>query len=272
MTSSSNTPRKNTVTVARSSSSYNQVPIYGGQQLHTPRRPSPPQPTGGKRAILIILVAILLAFGIVWLIDRGSEAYIISTSQDDVPITSVIEPESVPTPRPTPTPIPGYFSRFSDVQQGEVITFRNLQWRVLRVSDTYALVISEDIIDSVTFHRSRTNVTWLESDLRSYLNNTFYYTFTVQQRSRFLMNHDDDKIFILSCFDVTNQFRHDADRRASCDCGAVRRWWLRCTQGNQAKIVHDDGSIQTFFGNYRYANVNSSGVGYRPALFINLLP
>ena len=49
-----------------------------------------------------------------------------------------------------------------------------IKWRVLSNDGTKALLITDKIIDFKHFHNTAEDTSWATSDLRTWLNNTFY--------------------------------------------------------------------------------------------------
>ncbi|MBP3200918.1 MAG: hypothetical protein J6M39_04665, partial [Lachnospiraceae bacterium] len=49
-----------------------------------------------------------------------------------------------------------------------------IKWRVLSNDGTKALLVSDKILDYKHYHNSFADITWATSDLRTWLNNTFY--------------------------------------------------------------------------------------------------
>lgn len=85
---------------------------------------------------------------------------------------------------------PGYKmlkSRVSKSKRYDVVTFGNyeqdndlndgkepIEWIILEVTDTKALLVSKYILDCKKFNNTAGNITWEDSDLRRWLNTTFY--------------------------------------------------------------------------------------------------
>ncbi len=197
--------------------------------------------------------------------------------------------------------------------------FEPLEWRVLDPAE--GLVMCESIIDSQPYNNTvyyyngeyykNTSCTtyvndYAESSIRDWLNDDFYHTaFTSSQKaeiktttcdnsSHYDSTYDsettNDKVFLLSCWDVFNTnygfsssySDYDTDRRAqgtdyakaqglcvdsSGTYSGNSNWWLR-TPGSfsyDACIVYNDGLVDCdgLIVNYSYD-------GVRPALKINL--
>jgi hypothetical protein len=65
--------------------------------------------------------------------------------------------------------------------KGELITFGMISWMVLNIQNNMALILSEKIIDSKSYHDSWTDVNWETSALRKYLNYEFIQSFTNEE-------------------------------------------------------------------------------------------
>ena len=110
------------------------------------------------------------------------------------------------------------------LQIGEIITFGEYEWRVLDIQDDKALIITELVIEYLPYHDEFEGVTWVQSTLRAYLNDDFYYsaTFSDIDRERIIQtrytnednqwfgtsggNFGNDKIFLLSLTEVVKYF------------------------------------------------------------------
>jgi hypothetical protein len=185
-----------------------------------------------------------------------------------------------------------------------------IKWHILAKENGKALLFSEKILDCKEYHETSGNVTWETSNLRIWLNNDFYnVTFSSSDKTRILTstivnfdnpwdwadggNNTQDKIFLLSYFDVINitygfsLFRsfYDTARQAQGTDYAKSKglyvsnkksynstykgnsyWWLR-SNGDQfdGGYVNYDGSF--FFNTY---TSYYSSLGVRPAFWIKL--
>lgn len=200
-------------------------------------------------------------------------------------------------------------STFMDVQIGDTITFGSyeqdnyiangvepIEWVVLDMEADSILVISKYALDQQRFHSQRASVTWENSDIRWWLNNTFFnsafsdeekemiVTVTVSADENPKYNNDpgndtQDKIYLLSTVEVAKYFCSDSERvcyptpyaRSKPDVwvedvGSVW-WWLR-TPGeftDDAATVNTDGKID-----YKDGMVNSVTGTVRPVMWIRI--
>ena len=67
---------------------------------------------------------------------------------------------------------------------GSIIEFGDYNWRVLDVRDGRALIITENVIQRRQYHHTPEHVTWATSDVRRWLNNDFFITFSATDRAR----------------------------------------------------------------------------------------
>ena len=183
---------------------------------------------------------------------------------------------------------------------GDTVRIGGYNWRILDLQDGKALILSDKILTGGTYGRGST--TWEESDLRQYLNGSFFEdTFTSDEKdliaeSRIVNesnqwygttggNATTDKVFLLSIDEAVKYFgdsgqlanrsdggyssedNYDSARIAeNKDTGTASWWWLRSPghYGDLATYVDIDGGVN-LYGNY----VGIIG-GIRPALWLNL--
>jgi len=168
----------------------------------------------------------------------------------------------------------------NSLEVGDIVQLGKLDWIVLTVDGGRALLLSEKVLETRAFDSSLKN--WENSDIRAYLNGSFFETtFNDQEKRRIAdtrlttagQNRTDDKIFLLSIEEI-NEYMGDtahlnmrnARIAENITTGNVSWWWLR-SPGNfsiTAAYVNGDGVI---YGNGRRVDGNYGGV--RPALWIN---
>jgi hypothetical protein len=141
------------------------------------------------------------------------------------------------------------------VSKGDIIPFGRYSWRVLDVVENRALIITEEIVEERRFDSSSNN--WAGSEIRRYLNNEFYNSFSADEKAR--IGGANDKVFLLTKSEAVQYFSGDSDR----ELGAF--WWLRSpNSGINASTVSSNGSIKD-----KDILVFSYG-GVRPALWLKL--
>jgi len=180
---------------------------------------------------------------------------------------------------------------------GDVKEMGGFYWRVLDIQDERALLVSENIIDSMEFSHEWGNF-WSDSLVRQYLNYSFYYSLPHNIRERIAevvhSNHTPgfqgtgsytrDNIFILGIEEVVRFFgnsgqianvsygadeilisdQYNHNRTAYDMAGHYSGWWLRSRGSLMSPcFVNYDGVIRQY-GWY------SSIKGVRPALWLYL--
>ncbi|MDR0220885.1 MAG: DUF6273 domain-containing protein [Lachnospiraceae bacterium] len=156
------------------------------------------------------------------------------------------EPTANEAETPAPAPLP---------QIGEVIEFGGIDWRVLDVQGSRALLISKDVLEYRCIHpqcanevvedegrryvpEKSTGITWAKSAMRSYLNGEFLSRFSADERARIVLTeiqtpfhnnaelyadvdiNTEDYIFLLSIEEVERYMPSNIDRIAcfvECD-------------------------------------------------------
>ena len=166
---------------------------------------------------------------------------------------------------------------------GDKIDFGNYLWRILEVDPEKALVITDEIIEQRAFHNAKGPVTWSGSELRQYLNGTFYESFSSEDRARIILvknrNKDnpwygsdggddtEDMVFLLSIEEAVCKYFGDSSKclndrspkqrywfQKKDDNNLLRKarfnetgwwWWLRSPgrDNRRAVYVHGDGNI-----------------------------
>lgn len=170
-----------------------------------------------------------------------------------------------------------------------------IEWRVLKVTGTKALMITEKVIENRSFHDKNKNVRWRECDLRTWLNGYFLNTaFTAEERQHILEEERYDignetyginkgmetteRVFLLDSYDAGKYFDRKQDRAAQPTeymkkvgklnmIGDYCWWWLR-NPGldlDHAVLINPHGSV-FIEGDL----VNMTDYGVRPAIWIDL--
>ena len=66
------------------------------------------------------------------------------------------------------------------------IIFGNYNWRVLDIKEDKALIITENIVELRWYHNEFVEITWVDCEIRRYLNNEFYNAFNQDEKSRII--------------------------------------------------------------------------------------
>ena len=195
----------------------------------------------------------------------------------------------------------GNRSPFASSKEGDVVLFAGENWRVLEVHDGKALILSDKVLTSGIYHKSITNKTWEDSEIREFLNGQFYDdAFSENEKTWItdsaITNLDNpwygtsggvstiDRVFLLSLEEVIKYFG-DSGRLSKQDksgfindkfnstriandknSGKPSRWWLR-TRGrgsNYAVTVAINGRVGV------NGDIINVGAGVRPALWVKM--
>ncbi len=133
-----------------------------------------------------------------------------------------------------------------NITKGRIVMLRGWICRVLDVdmSDNTALLVSEYGLKEMRFDAASNN--WATSEIRKWLNETFYNRFTPEEQARIISRPNGDKVFLLCKEDVEYFFSGDSERI----CYLYNKdyavcWWLRSpgTDPNCAMYVDHSGAV-----------------------------
>jgi len=186
----------------------------------------------------------------------------------------------------------------------KVINFGGYNWQVLEIRDEAMLLLSEKIIELGKYHAVFENITWGKSDIRKYLNDSFYNRFNPNEKSQILEKEiinncnpwyysdggdaTKDKIFLLSVEEVVKYFGDSGqlknpssrffiddafndDRKAMLSDNSPSRWLLR-TPGNSQNFVSAvtiDGRVLVTGDFVNRLSSELFNVGIRPAMWVS---
>ena len=177
-----------------------------------------------------------------------------------------------------------YLAKLNDLKVGDTFFYgshngHRISWKVLKVQDRKALVITTKNICDMPYHQIFGDITWSECTLRKWLNEDFIKgDFTQAERARILpckLNNDNnleyktpggasttDEVFLLSINEAKTIFADDQERSNSS------RWWLRSPGGkpNFAAYVDHDGEVRTE-GHFVFIDLLG---GVRPAIWLDI--
>lgn len=213
--------------------------------------------------------------------------------------TPTFTPTAADIPDPSFDPvavIAGQTINFGQYEQDEESGADPIEWQVLAVENDRALLVSKYGLDAKAYHKSFTEVTWETSDLRAWLNGTFYETvFDEAEKSLILesfnQNPDNqdfettggnptlDKIFLLSIDEVNQYLPDQAERKCSPTFYAEQNgayvnksngktiWWLR-----SPGILSDNAAIVDGFGAVYSSGAHTDNTicTIRPAFWLKL--
>jgi hypothetical protein len=185
-------------------------------------------------------------------------------------------------------------------QEFEKMRFGGIDWLVLEKEENKVLLLSEFVLFDRAYNDELVYVTWETSTLRSYLNNEFFNSFSLEERERIAEtrvvndeimasygaismygvstwpvsagNDTDDRVFLLSVDEERRYFAAPSDRvvrRQADDVFAPGEewiWWLRSpAHDNFHAITIPPNGADNMGG-----RVTRSSYGVRPALWLYL--
>ena len=148
---------------------------------------------------------------------------------------------------------------------GDVLSFGNYEWYVINVSSEGYTLLCEDIICNKEYETG----TWVNSPIRTWLNETFYNSFSDEEKAMIVKTLCSDKNSEYSNETQDYIYLLSIDEAADIDKSILSLnawWWLRSYSGRfNLSAVNFDGDISVgkhpILGNkYKY--------GVRPALTI----
>ena len=187
-----------------------------------------------------------------------------------------------------PTILLGQYEQDGDLTNGP----EPIEWMVLGAEGENVLLVSKYALDSRPYHKDSKSVNWETSDVRTWLNESFYtsafsgsptsylnYYNSIFTLSEAPKNKVTDRVFLLSQEEVIWYLPTEADRSctpttyataqnaASKNADGVNRWLLRSAYGSDNLIVGfaADGT------SHSYLSDSDSGLQglIRPAMWVN---
>lgn len=146
------------------------------------------------------------------------------------------------------------------------IRFGNYDWYILDKQNDMMLLLTEKVIEKRPYHREECEITWETCDLRKYLNEDFYNSFSESDKARIMdttvVTNDNpwygtrggnptvDKIFLLSIEEVVQYFGDSGQIKTrymypDCDwCQDEYLPWLTDQYDINRRAVDDTGIVQ----------------------------
>lgn len=184
----------------------------------------------------------------------------------------------------------GQYDQDNNIENGQ----EPIEWLVLAQEGDSVLLLSNYSLDFQSYHDTAGDITWQESKIRNWLNESFLQAaFTPIEQDAILSrevfnsndqnhiewetsagNNTEDKVFLLSVADAERYFI-DNNARKNCGTETARAlgarlwpleetdWWLR----SPGRVQYDAGFVGTNGGYYSNAATNKKGI--RPALWFN---
>ena len=174
-------------------------------------------------------------------------------------------------------------SPYAEMKVGDIVQLGGYDWQVLAIEDDRALILSDKCLEKKPYHRYRLDVTWETSDMRRYLNGSFFEnTFTEEEKmwitesTIVTANHwqsgtpggndTKDRVFLLSVEEVNEYFPDTETRFAEgLDTGEAQGWLLRSPGRESNYYTMVDGNDGSFMGGY----AENQGPYTRPAMWLS---
>ena len=266
-----------------------------------------------KRLIAIIFTGVLLLVVMISLIAHflggGSDSNDGNSDEKSDGKSEVSSPESE------------ILLRLKNAVKGDIVEFGNyeqnnikddgkevIKWIVLTINDDEVLLLSKDVLDIHMYHNGTSSVTWEKSDLRAWLNSTFYEEAFSKEERNLVLSHSIttesvsqeyydsltnswqttvrpvpscntmDKVFVLSVSQVDSLVKKS-------DCIASVSYYARAGEQNHSSnasfpfewVLRTPGSVS---GTQKFVDedgehglgggVNQLWFGIRPAIYIDL--
>lgn len=175
----------------------------------------------------------------------------------------------------------GHYERDNKQENGA----EPIEWLVLEVNGNYVLLITKDVIDSIPFDIEKKSSSWEQSELRKWLNSTFFQeAFTMEEQSIIQESNIDnanesstvDHVYLLSSLEAL-KYLPEAIERKALDTDYARgkgnifssaynlvvwdaEWWLRTPGKTENDVQFIDSN-----GNFGATNAGWS-YGVRPVI------
>ena len=229
-----------------------------------------------------------------------------------------------PSPSPVPNPDPAqYLDTYAEEELpvvyislevidspymiGDTIALGGFDWRVIDIRAGRVLVLSENVLSRRVWHHEQTTLSWEFSDIREYLNGSFYYSaFTDEEKERIIETtvvnpanswygaagpgrETIDRVFLLSAEEVVQYLgdsgkfsrpgRPDSFLSDQYDSARVARdletnvaswWWLRTTGHHLNPNLHASAVAVGGAGEvFLYGLYVIMDGGVRPAMWLS---
>ena len=125
-----------------------------------------------------------------------------------------------------------------------------IEWIVLEKKDNKILVLSKHGLDAKQYNSTGANITWEQSEIRTWLNGEFTNNaFSSDEQSKLTTSTVSDKVFLLSLtearsYSSVNGFNECKPTAYAIANGAgdtskgYAWWWLRSTQGKEVDYLY----------------------------------
>ena len=160
-----------------------------------------------------------------------------------------------------------------------------MAWDVLDEKDGNLMLISTHCIAQRAYHNKKTAVTWEQSEMRKWLNETFYEQgFSKEEKAMIrqtqVANPDNDTfgtkggrdtsdhVYLLSAAEAEEYYAETSERMATLRDGTLVWWWLRSPgfEAHDAANIGDYGTVNK--AGHKVFDTDVVKGGVRPVIWI----
>jgi len=170
------------------------------------------------------------------------------------------------------------------MQTNDKISFGNFGWRVLDIQNNRILIITENIIETRSYHDRYVDITWADCALRKYLNDEFYGSFSTYEKSRIMpvinTNLDNqwygtnggcdtqDSIFLLSLEEAVCKYFGDSSTKLHKRNERHKYWFQSKDENNSKRVAASIGPANCYKRPYNSYWLRSPGRISKKAAYI----
>ncbi len=161
-----------------------------------------------------------------------------------------------------------------------------MAWDVLKEQDGKLMLISTNCIAQRAYHDKKAAVTWEQSDIRKWLNETFYEQAFSQEEKAIIQknqvaNSDNDTydtkggrdtsdyVYLLSIDEASDYYIETSERMATLRDGTLVWWWLRSPgfEEHDAANIGDYGTVNK--AGHKVFDTDVVKGGIRPVIWVS---
>jgi hypothetical protein len=170
------------------------------------------------------------------------------------------------------------------MQIGDKIPFSKYDWCVLDIQNNTALIITENIIETRSYHDRYVDITWADCALRKYLNAEFYNSFATDEKPRIIpvinKNLDNqwygtkggkdtqDSIFLLSLDEAVCKYFGDSSTKLYNRNEKHKYWFQSKDENNSKRVAASNGLTNYYKSPYNSYWLRSPGRINKKAVYI----
>lgn len=230
----------------------------------------------GKKRIIILSLVVILAVGTGILIYEKSNTTTEESSEEGGHFIEVQEEEIE-------------YTDIAKAKAGDKVRLGDFEgemaWDVLDEKDGKLMLVSMNCIAQRAYHNKKTTVTWERSEMRKWLNETFYEQgFSKDEKAIIqktqVANSDNDTfgtkggkdtsdyVYLLSIDEAEKYYLETSQRMATLRDGTLVWWWLRSPgfEAHDAANIGDYGTVNK--AGHKVFDTDVVKGGVRPVIWI----